>query len=316
MAQPKHLFFLMNHFFYGFGASFALGATGFGIVWFSLSEAAAYQFLNGYIIDFNCLVSGGLVIGNFILVYKTQSTITDIIEKNIDINSFKNEYYNEHKRRLFSASRSVSFSSIFIFVSFWIFYLSVFPYDKLSQLFMIGFGCMHYAMGVYVGRKEFYIAQILYSIEDVVIEESVFRHDKLNGIVTYVNSLSIITSIVTYVHVLSYLSGPFEYSSSFGEMTSIFLYLPAIIATPVIILFNFYPKTVLRKIYNRSIHSQLDAVKERLEDADVSYSEKLMCMIEYDRLAKEELNTRMRVTLSDITVLVPIGISVLALIFG
>ena len=117
---------------------------------------------------------------------------------------------------------------------------------------------------------------------------------------------------MVYIHVMSYYKAPFIFNSLALSSIKVALLLPAIIATPVVVLFNFYPRSVLRKIYARSIAMEVESLKKKCNDSRLSPYERMSHIVEYDRLLKDELNHRMRLTLSDL----PVGITILVAVIG
>lgn len=312
MRTSRHLFFLMNHVFYGFGLSVLYGILTVVAVWFASNAASANAYAKAFFSSFNCAIAGGFVISAAILIFKSQAWIPELIEKTFDAEQLTDTEYAEHKRRFFAASRSASFATIFVAIAFFIFSFAKFPFDGWAEAFLIAFCCLEYGLGVYVGRKLFYIAQMLHSIESIEAKEDIFKEDKLGMISTYVNTISTITAVFVFVIVMSHYYGPFEYSSVAGDNVRLVLLLPAVIAIPVLALFNFYPRTVLKNLYSKSINNQVDRIKAQLKDEKLSEFERLTYLIEYDKMSRDELKYRMRVTLSDL----PIAITIIFMIVG
>ncbi|MCW8931800.1 MAG: hypothetical protein OQL19_16400, partial [Gammaproteobacteria bacterium] len=302
--------FLMNHFFWGFFLSVLFGiASSVGIYLIEPIEIFK-RYHEAFFLDFNCAISGGLIIGAALLIYKTQNIIPDLIEEVFTKEDLDSTDYKQQKNVYYSRYNSIIFSTEFIIIGFIIFYFAKFPLNGITEYLMIIFGCIQYGLGVYVGRKLFYIAQMLNSIENIDIKKNIFSDDKLGGIATYVNAISTITIIFVYVHVNSYYNAPFVYDTIVVSSIKIALLIPAIIATPVVLLFNFYPRTVLRKLYNRSISIEVKKLTTNLKKEHLSYFERKSYMIQYDNLSKDELRYRLRLTLSDL----PIGITIIIMI--
>ena len=313
MSESKHLFFLMNHFFYGIALSLFYGIISSAFIWTTEPAEVFQQYHYAFFISFNCVFSGaGLIIAASILVHRTQSYIPNLIEENFDKEILATTDYSFHKERFFASSRSISFSSSFVIIGLGIFYYAKFPFPGTAEYLLIAFGCIQYGLGVYVGRKLFYIAQMLHSMEDIRVSDDIFSDDRIGGIVTYVNAISTLTIIFVFVHVISYYNAPFEYTSILGESIKIALLLPAVIATPVLLLFNFYPRTVLQKLYLRSIKKKTKQLKFKLRDKSITEFERLSYAIEYDKICKDELKYRLRLSLSDL----PIAITILGMLLS
>lgn len=330
MNGSKYLFFLMNHVFYGFGYSIAYGLLTALVVWIadchqrlsiiSLSSESfcrsvkTIEYVESFFKDFNGALSGGLIFSTAILVFKTQKEIPDLIDKIFTHNELKQTEYFEQRRRYLSARRSTEFSSIFIVIGFILFYFAKFPFEGMPLYFLIAFSCIQYALGVYIGRKLFYIAQMLKAIESINIDKDIFTGDKLGFISNYVNSLSTLTIIFVFVHVSTYYNAPFEYVEGLEGSLRIALLLPALLAIPVVAIFNFYPRTVLRTLYEKSIEYKTNEIRRRLINKDSEELERLSYLVEYDKMSKSELNYRARVTLRDIPVVITIILTVVGLL--
>jgi len=305
----SHLFSLTNQVFWGLATAVAYAAGSAGIV-FWLQPAVLGHYVEAFVISFNCIISGGLIIGTALFVYFSQQSVPQFIEASFDAESLGKTKYAKQRARYLSRGRSMRFATYFTLASFLIFYACKFPFDGAAQYFLIAFGCIQYALGIYVGRKLYYIAKMLHAVTDIEITGDIFRQDVLSSVISYVNVLSTLTVVFVYVHVKSYYNGPFQYPYGFGHTLQFLLLLPAIVATPVIVVFNFYPRTVLRQLYSRSIKQEVDHLLEQLRRRNLTEYERLSYVVEYDALARDELKTRLQLSLSDL----PIGLTIVLMV--
>lgn len=313
MSSSRHLFFLMNHIFIGFFLAALYGAVAAATVWYFEGYETFGKFHNAYFVAFNCSISGGLIVSAAILVYKTQESIPKLIRSVLSEDILGATEYSINEQKYFAIHRSLSFSSTFAVISFGIFYLAKFPFEGLPEYLLIAAGSAQYALAVYVGRKLFYIAQMLHAIEPIEVDEDIFTDDRLGPINTYVNSISTFTLIFVFTHVYSFYHGPFVYTSFLGETIRVALLLLAVIAAPILVLFNFYPRTVIKSLYMKSISSRIETIQNELRrKRSVSEIERLSYLIEYDKVSRDELKYRMRVTLSDL----PIAITIVGILLG
>ena len=309
--NSTHLFDLMYYVFWGFAVSLGFGvATSLAVLLFDPGQLN--QYLKLYFVSFNCLVAGGLIIGAAIFVYCTQENIPEFVQKSFDDDAIKETKFLTWKANYLSTYMSVKFSTEFVVAGFFIFLFCKFPLQGFPQYFMIIFGCLQYALGVYVGRKLWNIANMLHSILDIRITKNIFKEDELSYIASYVNILSTLTIVFVYVHVRSYFDGPFEYTTVLGYAPKTSLLLPAVIATPVLVIFNFYPRVVLKRLYSRAIKQEVDKLTESLKHDNLSEFERLSYLIEYDRLAKEELSNKFKLSADDL----PIGVTIFIMLVG
>jgi len=309
--MPSHLFGLMQHVFFGFTVSLGYGVATSLVVWL-FDPGQLNQYLKFYFVSFNCVVSGGLIIGAAIFVYRTQESVPQFVERSFDEESLKETKFFEWKSKYLSTYMTVRFSTQFILVGFATYMFCRFPIRGISEYFLVAFGCLQYGLGVYVGRKLFNIANMLNSILEIRITKNIFKEDELSNIINYVNILSTFTIFFVYVHVKSYFEAPFEYSTPLGVAPKIALLLPVVIATPVLVIFNFYPRAALKKLYSRSIKQEVEKLTDSLKEDNLSEFERLSYLIEYDRLATEELSNKFRLSANDL----PIGITIFIMLIG
>ncbi|MEA3014310.1 MAG: hypothetical protein QOD42_2855 [Sphingomonadales bacterium] len=276
MNGPRHLFSLIYNIFFGFFLSAMCGIVTAGILWAAGQASDFKPYLEAYFVTFNGAVSGGLVLATAITVYRTQHYVPGIIEKTFTRRELEKTSYYEWRGEFFHLRKTLTFSTSFALAGVAIFYIAKFPFDGLAEGFLIAAGCLAYAIGVYVGRKLFHIAHMLRSLEDIPITKDLFREDRLAGISTYVNSISTLAAVMVYICVRSSYYGPFIYNSPAGSSVKTIMLLPAVIAIPVFALFNYYPRTVIRRIYDRSISNALRAVKSRAKKNNLSEFERLI----------------------------------------
>jgi hypothetical protein len=206
----------------------------------------------------------------------------------------------------------LAFSSSFAIVAYGIFSAARFPLPATAANFLIAFGCLQYALGVYIGRKLFYIAQMLRSIEHIKLKKDIFQSDKLAVISIYVNVTSTLTVLLVFIGVRSYYYAPFAYDSILGNSIQALMLLPAVIAIPILAIFNYYPRVVTRKLYEQSINHSLGKLRAKLKARDLTEFERLTYLVEFDKISRDELKYRLRMTLTDLPMAVTLGVAILS----
>lgn len=307
----SYLFRLSNHLFAGFTISFFYLAISGAAVWL-YDKPVFPAYIQNFTLSFNCLASSGVIFMTALFVMFTKGTVPEIIENSFERAALEDTSYFRQKSRYLSLFGSITFSANYVIAAFFIFYFCTFPISGLAMYFMIAVACAQYALGVYVGRKLYFIAYMLGAISEIKTSKDIFREGSLYQLITYVNILSTITVIGVYLHVRGFYEGPFLYTSMLGSSLKIVLLLPVLIATPVIVLFNFYPRVVLRRLYARSIEDEVDRLTEQLKNQHISEYERMSYMIEYDRLQQDELKGSLQLTLSDL----PMGVTLVIMIIG
>jgi hypothetical protein len=302
-------FKLMHTLFWGLAISLAYGFLSAVFLYFAEGKSESQSFLVAYNISFKTLISLGLSIGTALIVFRSQIVIPDTIETALDGIPLPDSY-TTYKKRFVSARRSMEFAAEFFIIGFFIFSCCQFPLPGLAEKLMIVPACIQYALGVYVGRKLCYAGLMLHSLLSIEINRNLFKKRELDAINSYVHIASTLTIIGVYLNILGYYEGPFLYQTVFGLSPKIFLLLPALIATPVLLIFNFYPRAVLRKIYSQSIDIEIKKLQEALQSEQLSSFEKKSYILEVDRMSREELRYSLQLTLSDL----PIGVTILIMV--
>lgn len=303
-------FRLMNTAFAGLAISLIFGVLGALAVYFVGGPNDAQQLLVAYCISFKTLLTLGLIVGTTLIVYRSQSVIPESIETAFTPAQLSPTDYSVYKNRFISRRRSLSFAAEFMVVGFVVFSYCHFRLDPLGESLMILAACVQYALGVYVGRKLCYAGMMLHSLLGIKVNRNLFKERELDDINSYVHVVSTLTIIFVYLHVRSYYQGPFFYDSPLGESVRALLLLPAIIATPVLLIFNFYPRIVLRRIYGQSIDAEIKKLQEALQSEKLSSFEKRSYLLEVDRMSRDELRYSLQLTLADL----PVGVTILIMV--
>ncbi|HEX8450045.1 MAG TPA: hypothetical protein VF652_10690 [Allosphingosinicella sp.] len=311
MDGSRHLFFLTNTIFLGFLVSTLYGGLGAILVGYFGAASDVTRFAEAYFKTFNSAVSGGFVFATALLVYRTQNYIPAIIENAFTQRELAQTHYFEQRKELFNWWKTAILSIVFALVAIFIFYWAKFPLDELSNDLLIGVGSLQYAAGVYIGRKIFHTAHLLRSIESIAVRKEIFKADRLFGISMYVNSVSTATAIAVYIGVRSYYRAPFEYDSVLGEAMATAMFIPAIIAIPVL-LFAYYSRTSVRRMYERSIEDALQKLRSKGKADNRSDFEIQTGIVELEKNLRDELKYRLRATLEDLPMAVVVGIALLS----
>jgi hypothetical protein len=303
-------FRLMILLFYGLGVSLAYGLSGLALVSHLDGQVEAQRFFVAYATSFKTIISLGLILGTWLIIFHTQDVISETIEAAFTPEELDATHYFLNKQKFYSRKRSISFSAEFIVVAFIVFnYCCQFALSSWGRNLMIIAMCAQYALGVYVGRKLRYAGMMLHSLLTAKVNRNLFRNRELDAINVYVHVASTLTLIFGYIHVRGYFDGQFQYGSILGESAKVFLLIPVIIATPVLLIFNFYPRAVLRKLYGKSIDVEIERLKETMKNDSISDFEKRSYLLEFEKMSREELRYSQQLSLSDL----PVGITILVM---
>jgi hypothetical protein len=302
-------FRLMYTAFVGMAASLVYGLLSTWAINIIEGGSAATNFWVAYSRTFNTLIATGLAFGTALIVFASQNVIPDVIGENFSADELAPEYF-KYRRRFRNVVRSMTFSASFAVLAFWVFQACQFPQSGLAEALMLIPTCAQWALGVYVGRKLFYAAMMLRSLLSIKVCRNLFRDRALDDINTYVHIAAMLTLICSYVHVRGCYYAPFAYQSVLGEGAKAFWVLIAFVGAPVLLVFNFYPRAVLNKLYSDSIDFELSSLHPILHDERLSAFEKRFYLVQFDRMARGELRHSLQLTLTDL----PIGITILFMV--
>jgi hypothetical protein len=329
MRSPSPIRFMWL-VFVGFGVSLAYGLAGGALVYAVEGSAEAEGFLKMYIDDFNTLVTLGVGVVTALLIGTSQHLIPDAIEATFTPEELSTTAYVENKRKYFSFRRTIGFASQMIVLGFAVLHYCHFPLSDVGEAVMLIAGCLQCGLASYIGRKIRYAGMMLHSLLDVRVTRNLFKvreldivdtssqnshrylfkERKLDVVNTYVQMVSILALIGTYIGVRSYYGAPFSYDRFIDKSAQVFLLMPIIIATPVLLIFNFFPREVLRKIYDKSIDIELKTLHEELRKEALSGFEKQLRLMEFEKMYREELRYNLHLSLSDL----PIGLTILIMV--
>jgi len=296
--------------FWGFGISLAYALCAAGLIYTLTGRSDAQQFLVMYIERFNMLVTTGLILGTALVLGASQHVVPDAIETAFSIDDLAETGYIQQRERYFSRARTIAFASEMIVLGFAVFELCQFPLPGPVATFLLVGGCAQWALASYVGRKLRYAGMMLYSLLKLKVTKNLFRDRELDIINTSVHIATTLTVVFVYLHIRSYYYGPFVYGGFLGKSAQVFLLLPAVIATPVLLIFNFFPRLVIRKLYDKSIDVELQLLQGELQSEALSPFEKRRKLMEFQKLYRDELRYSLQLALSDL----PIGITVLIML--
>lgn len=305
--SPYRLLMLL---FIGLGVSLGYGMLGLALVSYLDGEVNAHHFFVAYTSSFKTIISMGLILGTWLIVFRTQDVISETIEAAFTEKELDATQYFTNKQKFYSLKRSISFSAEFIVIAFVVFtYCCQFALSESGRVLMIIAMCTQYALAVYVGRKLMHSGMMLHSLLNAPVNRNLFRNRELDAINVYVHVASTLTLIFGYIHVRGYFDGEFRYDSILGESAKVFLLIPVIIGTPVLLIFNFYPRAVLRKLYSKSIDVEISRLKEAMANESINDHEKRSHLLEVEKMSRDELRYSLQLTLSDL----PIGITILVM---
>ena len=309
--QPMSPQQLMHIMFASLGVSTAFGALGCWFVYAFEGRPQSQSFMTAYVSTFNALLALGLITGGAWLVFRSQKLIPETIEKAFEGDTgLWQTKYGFYKKRFKDRVRSMTIMAVYATIGLAILTACNFRLLGHAKTFMLIASCLHYGLGAYVGRKLCYAGMMLYSLLDAHVSRNLFRARELDAINTYVHIASTLTILFVYAQVRGYYYGDFAYDTWLGTNAKAFLLFPAFVATPVLLIFNFYSRAVLRKLYSASIDIEIRSLQEALKSESLTEFEKRSYTMEVDKMTRDELRYSLQLTLGDL----PIGLAVALMI--
>ena len=291
---------LMVQAFLGLAISLVYGLLGAAAIYLIFGHADAQQFLTTFIADYGMLVSLGTITSTALIVRQAQGVIPSTIEAAFKRHELEATAYFDQKERFYSKRRTVQFATEMIILGFAIFWVCRFRLNPAGETLMMIAVCAQYALASYVGRKLRYAAMMLHSLLRISVKRNLFRTRALDDINAAVHIASTLTIVWVYVHVRTSYGAPFAYDTFIGKSAQMFLLIPAVLAVPVLLMFNFFPRTALKKIYSKSIDVELRHVRALLRNESISSHEKRLFLMEFGKMCREELRHSLQLTLSDL----------------
>jgi len=306
-------FRLMIILYLGLGLSLAYCLLGTALLFYLGGKSEDQLFFVAYTTSFKTIFSLGLILGTALIAFRSQNVVPDTIEAAFTQTQLSETDYYINKQKFYSLKRSISLSVEFILVGFVIFSYCQFPLSRPGEVLMLIAACTEYALGLYVIRKLIYTGMMLHSLLRVPITRNLFKNRELDPVVPYVLVVSTLTVIFVCVNVLGYYGGPFLYGSILGQSIKIFLLLPALIGIPTLLILSFYPRAVLRKVYDQSIDVEIERLKEAMQNEALSAYEKRSYLMEFDKKSHDELNASLKWLLLEA---LPTWITILITVLG
>lgn len=259
----QHFFLLWRYLKLGFLASSAFCGIVCIFLLFEISDENVIIFIRAYCYTYNTLFVSSLIFGTGLFVFFTQKTIPDIIETAFYKNSLKKTKYEIKKARYQSVACTIMHSSFYMVICFIILTLCKFPLPKEIDAFMTVAICMQYGVAVYVGRKIYNISAMINAAKSARLK--IKSKHLLWRVIEYVNITTTLTILFLYFHIESLSGDHFEFSSYIGDASKNLLFFLLFIATPVLVIYNYYPRAIIRKILIESIDTQLKLLERCIQ---------------------------------------------------
>lgn len=228
--------------------------VGYLFIRWSHGAPAADSVLQFFLFEYGGMVSGTACAALFLISTMVLQVIPKLIEDAVPAEQFESTAYVYWKERSLSFRLSLAQFSTYFFGGVAIYTILGFPVQVGQQWFFVVFTALQYSFGGIVGRKLWSIGHMLRSLEDVEPGEDLLENESLPKLIYIINIFTFLTLVMTVLH--TYFHAQVTYSSHLADLLKPLVYLPLILALPVVVLFNFYPRMVVNKLYLRSIRQK------------------------------------------------------------
>lgn len=300
-------FRVMKRLFLGFHFGLIYGLIGVLLLVIIDGPKVGTDFFFAYTTSYRTIISLGVVCGTAIIVYYSQHVIPRTVRKAFRDAPLPQEYEDKEKIYL---KRNLELPALFVVVSWAIFYYCQFDLHPHAQRLMLIAVGIEYGLAVYVGRKLLDAALMLETLMKTTVPKNLFRNRELDDINTFVHITSTLMIIFFYLNVTGYYHGRYLFNTILGVGIKPFLLLLAVVSTPVLLMFNFLARALLRRLYSQSIDIEIKNLQQTLSGNGLSEFEARSYVMEVEKMSRDELRYSLQLSLSDL----PIGITLIFMI--
>jgi len=285
---------------------------GYLAVRFQAGKDEAYFFIKFFVSGYCGLVTGTACATLFMMSIFALRIVSSLIEDAIPKHEIAKTGYPFWKARFESLPLGLAQFTTYFFGGFAIYSLLGFPIGSLGEFALVVFTSLQYAFGGFVGRKLWCVSHMLRSLETVTPKDDLLETEALPRLIYVVNIFTFLTLVMTAIH--TYFHARIDYTSlsRLGDIILPIVYLPLVLAMPVVTLFNFYPRMVVNRLYLKSIRQRKEWLARKMERSDESDISKIKYTIDYEKYLNEEFRYRQRVALSELPVALSIILAVVA----
>jgi hypothetical protein len=287
-------------------------AGGYAIISFLDGGDEAFNFLKFFVSGYSGLVTGTASATLFLMSISILRLVPQLIEDAISDLEIERTAYRYWKARFESFPLGLAQFTTYFLAGFAIYSVLGFPVEADSKILLVLFTSLQYALGGFVGRKLWCLGHMLRSLETVLPKEDILETEALPRLIYIVNIFSFLTLVMTAIHTYFHAHIKYVPSSELANILQPVVYLPLILAMPVIVLFNFFPRMIVNQLYLKSIRQRKDRLSRRIERSDESDISKFKHTIDYEKYLNEEFRYRQRVALSELPVALSVILALIA----
>ena len=292
----------------------AYAAVGYFLLSARYDQGTASSTIQVFVYQYGGLVAGTACTALYLMSILVLRTVPDLIEQALPDEVSEQADYRFWKGRLLSGRLGLAQFGTYFVGGFGIYSLLEFPGEPIVHLFFAVFAALQYSCGGFIGRKLWCVGHLLRSIEHVDPKSDLLDTEAFPRLIYLVNIFTFLTLLMTVAHTYFHARMGYVLSSEFAVLLAPLIYLPLVLALPVIVLFNFYPRMVVNRLYLKSIRQRKQWLADQMAEADESEFAKHKHSIDYEKYLNEEFRYRQRVALSELPVALTITVALVVTI--
>jgi hypothetical protein len=293
---------VLRSFWAGVLFSTLYGACLFMFVDWKHGATIAAEATSFFIFEYGGLLTGTACAAVWLISIFVLPAVPQLIEQAVSNDEIAPTRYT-HWRTYFESKRLglVQFSVFFI-IGLVIYSLLRFPVDETAYPFFLVYSSIQYAFGGFIGRKLWCIGLMLRSLEEVEPRSDLLESEAFPRLIYLVNIFTFLTLVMVAVHTFFHINFDYAATSDVSILLSPLAYALVVLAIPILVLFNFYPRMVVNKLYLKSIRLKKAWLAEKIEESNESEIAKMKHTIDYEKYLSEEFRYRQKVALSELPV--------------
>lgn len=285
-----------------------------GIVSIYKGRAVAEVFVVFFVTKYRGFFTGIPILTLYLISERLLRDVPLTISRCISYKELRKTKYRTHRKNYSSRIKAVAQSSCYFVSSYVVFSILQFERSGAENIMLKIYSSAQVYCVCYVARKLYHIGRMLESIRKVDVDEDLFSEDRLSKIVVTVNIFTFAMVVSLIIHTAAHYGLTYRSNIVNPEALKILVSTPVLLILPVLVLFNFQPRSVVNSLYISSINKKRERLSSMIMQSDLTDVEKSKRLMDYEKFLKDELRYHYRLAFTEAPVVLTITLSILALI--
>lgn len=291
--------------------SLGYAASAYLYLRYTVDETVALSTANYFVLGYGGLITGTACATLWLMSLLVLPLASTLIEDAVPAEEIEKTDFWYWKARFNSFHHGLAQFTTYFLGGFVIYTSLEFPVQEQAQTSLVLFTAFQFACGGFVGRKIWCIGHMLRSLEGVVPRDDLLESEALPKLIYLVNIFTFLVLLMTVVHTYFHVKIDFVSAHAASELMEPLVFLPLVLALPVLVLFNFYPRMVVNRLYLKSIRLKKDWLADKMSNLEEPEMAKLKHSVDYEKYLNEEFRYRQKVALSELPVALTIIVAIL-----